>query len=128
MADLVEEMICHLAETFCGGLVLEHKDEEGNVTKTINLSAHGSAPLPGSHPRRGCKMVHAHRAGSQSERAAQLGVEIRVSAMEDYELISKLREACGGEELQSALRHPFAKGTRASGQAERRRQLARGCL
>ncbi len=26
MADLVEEMICHLAETVCGGLVIEHKD------------------------------------------------------------------------------------------------------
>lgn len=38
MADLVESMICHLAEKFCGGLLIEHKDEEGNVTKTIDLS------------------------------------------------------------------------------------------
>jgi lysyl-tRNA synthetase, class II len=38
MADLVEEMTCHLAEKFCGGLKIEHKDEEGNVTKTIDLS------------------------------------------------------------------------------------------
>lgn len=38
MADLVKAMICHLAETFCGGLKLEHKDEAGEVTKTINLS------------------------------------------------------------------------------------------
>jgi lysyl-tRNA synthetase class 2 len=38
MADLVESMICHLAEKFCGGLVIQHKDEEGNVTKTIDLS------------------------------------------------------------------------------------------
>jgi lysyl-tRNA synthetase class 2 len=38
MADLVEEMICHLAEKVCGGLLLEHKDAEGNVTKTINLA------------------------------------------------------------------------------------------
>jgi lysyl-tRNA synthetase class 2 len=38
MADLVEGMICHLAEKFCGGLKLEHKDEEGNVTKTIDLT------------------------------------------------------------------------------------------
>ncbi len=37
MADMVEGMICHLAEKFCGGLLIEHKDEEGNVTKTINL-------------------------------------------------------------------------------------------
>jgi hypothetical protein len=38
MADLVEGMICNLAENFCGGLKIEHKDEEGNVTKTINLA------------------------------------------------------------------------------------------
>jgi lysyl-tRNA synthetase class 2 len=38
MADLVEGMICHLAEKFCGGLVIEHKDEEGNVTRTIDLT------------------------------------------------------------------------------------------
>ena len=38
MADLVEEMTCHLAEKFCGGLQIEHKDEEGNTIRTINLS------------------------------------------------------------------------------------------
>ncbi len=38
MADLVEDMICHLAEKFCGGLIIEHKDEEGALTKTIDLS------------------------------------------------------------------------------------------
>jgi lysyl-tRNA synthetase, class II len=37
MADLVETMICHLAEKYCGGLKIEHKDAEGNVTRTINL-------------------------------------------------------------------------------------------
>ncbi|NWK55771.1 lysine--tRNA ligase [Verrucomicrobiaceae bacterium N1E253] len=37
MANMVEEMTCHLAETFCGGLEIEHKDEEGNVLRTINL-------------------------------------------------------------------------------------------
>ena len=38
MAELVEEMVCHLAETVCGGLQIEHKDAEGQVGKTINLS------------------------------------------------------------------------------------------
>lgn len=38
MAELVEELVCHLAETHCGGLSIEHKDAEGHVTKTINLS------------------------------------------------------------------------------------------
>ncbi len=38
MANLVEEMTCHLAEKFCGGLKIEHKDEEGEVTRTIDLT------------------------------------------------------------------------------------------
>jgi len=37
MADLVEEMICHLAEKIIGTLTIEHKNAEGNVTRTINL-------------------------------------------------------------------------------------------
>ena len=38
MADLVEGMICHLAEKLLGGLTIEHKNSEGAVSKTINLS------------------------------------------------------------------------------------------
>jgi lysyl-tRNA synthetase class 2 len=38
MADLVEGMICHLAEKFCGGLLIEHKNEAGEVTRTVNLA------------------------------------------------------------------------------------------
>jgi lysyl-tRNA synthetase, class II len=38
MADLVEEMTCHLAMMFRGTLKIEHKDEEGNVTRTIDLT------------------------------------------------------------------------------------------
>ena len=38
MADLVEEMICHLSETLNGSLQVEHRDAEGNVTRTINLA------------------------------------------------------------------------------------------
>jgi lysyl-tRNA synthetase class 2 len=38
MADLVEEMVCHLAEKICGGLRIDHKDSEGNILRTIDLS------------------------------------------------------------------------------------------
>ena len=38
MADLVEEMVCHLAEKICGGLRIDHKDSEGNIVRTIDLS------------------------------------------------------------------------------------------
>jgi lysyl-tRNA synthetase class 2 len=38
MAELVEEMVCQVAEKVCGTLKIEHKDAEGNVTKTIDLA------------------------------------------------------------------------------------------
>lgn len=38
MANLVEEMICHLAEKFCGGLQIEHKNANDEPIRTINLS------------------------------------------------------------------------------------------
>src|SRR5437016_13056157 len=37
MANLVEELICHLAEKICGSLTVEHRDVNGNITRTINL-------------------------------------------------------------------------------------------
>jgi lysyl-tRNA synthetase class 2 len=37
MADLVEELICHLAQTVCGSLQVEHKDADGKVTRTLDL-------------------------------------------------------------------------------------------
>jgi lysyl-tRNA synthetase class 2 len=38
MADLVESMICHIAETVLGTLKIEHKNAQGQVTRTINLT------------------------------------------------------------------------------------------
>jgi lysyl-tRNA synthetase, class II len=37
IADLVEELICNLAENVAGSLKVEHKDAEGKVSRTINL-------------------------------------------------------------------------------------------
>src|SRR5438270_3589010 len=37
IADLVEEMICHVAEKICGSLQIEHRDADGRVIRTINL-------------------------------------------------------------------------------------------
>src|SRR4051812_23277604 len=37
MADLVEEMICTIAEKLFGGLKIDHKNADGTVRKTINL-------------------------------------------------------------------------------------------
>ena len=38
MANLVEEMICALAERVAGSLLIAHKDSEGNTKRTIDLS------------------------------------------------------------------------------------------
>lgn len=38
MAGLVEEMVCHLAKTVCGGFVIEHRGADGEVIKSINLT------------------------------------------------------------------------------------------
>src|SRR5204863_1170918 len=37
MANLVEELVCYLADKICGSLTIEHRDADGNVTRTINL-------------------------------------------------------------------------------------------
>src|SRR5438270_720182 len=37
MADLVEELICHLAEKISDSLQIEHRDVDGKITRTINL-------------------------------------------------------------------------------------------
>ena len=37
MATLVEELICHLAEVVCGSLQIEHRDDDGKITRVINL-------------------------------------------------------------------------------------------
>lgn len=38
IGDLVEELICHLAQTVAGSLQIEHRDAEGNLTRTLNLA------------------------------------------------------------------------------------------
>ncbi len=38
MMELLQSMICHLAEKVCGTLIIEQKDEEGNITQTIDLT------------------------------------------------------------------------------------------
>jgi lysyl-tRNA synthetase class 2 len=37
MANLVEELICYLAEKICGSLTIERRDDEGKIVRTVNL-------------------------------------------------------------------------------------------
>src|ERR1041385_6054230 len=38
IAELVEDLICHLAQTVAGSLRIEHRDAEGNVARMIDLT------------------------------------------------------------------------------------------
>ena len=92
MADLVEEMVCSVAEKYCGGLNIETKDEEGNVTKNINLSR----PWKRAPYKELIKDVAGQdwfeiTADQRREKCAELGVEIS-KQMEDYEVTQQVFE------------------------------------
>lgn len=77
MADLVEELICHLAQTVCGSLQIDHKDADGKVVRKIDMK----------RPWRRARYVDLVReaagkdwfdltSGQRREYAKKLGVEI----------------------------------------------------
>lgn len=92
MANLVEEMTCHLAEKFCGSLKIEHKDEDGNVIRTIDLSR----PWRRASYHELIKGVAGDdffelTAVERRAKCEQLGVQISPE-MEDYEVIQQVFE------------------------------------
>ena len=92
MADLVEEMVCSVAEKYCGGLNIETKDEDGNVTKNINLSR----PWKRASYKELIKDVAGQdwfefTSDQRREKCAELGVEIS-EQMEDYEVTQQVFE------------------------------------
>ena len=92
MADLVEELVCHLAEKFCGGLTIEHHDDEGTVTRTINLARpwRRAAYHDLIAAAAGADFFDLTPAGRR-ERCDVLGVQLS-AAMEDYEVIQQVFE------------------------------------
>lgn len=92
MADMVEELICHLAEKFCGGLEIHHHDEDGNPVRTINLARpwkradyHGL--IAGAA---GADFFELTPEGRR-QRCDELGVQIS-KEMEDHEVIQQVFE------------------------------------
>lgn len=92
MAELVEEMVCQLAEKFCGGLLIEHKDDEGNVTRTINLQRPWKR-APYRDLIKGVAGEGWFELGTDAKkaRAHELGVEVS-PAMEDHEISQQIFE------------------------------------
>jgi lysyl-tRNA synthetase class 2 len=86
MMELVQSMICHVAQQVLGTLVIEHKDAEGHVTRTIDLTP--------PWRRVTYKELVRARAGAdwfdvspaeRRARAVQLGVDLG-AAQEDFEV------------------------------------------
>jgi len=106
IADLVEEMICHLAQTQEGrapsrpnesgtgqrpSLQIEHKDAEGNVTRTLNFTR----PWRRARYRDLIREIDPewfnYSSEKRRERCAELGVEIN-PRMADYEVTQQVFE------------------------------------
>jgi lysyl-tRNA synthetase, class II len=91
MAELVEELICYLAETVIGTLNIEHRDNDGTVRRTIRLQ----------RPWRRARYADLIRAidGGWFERSREakvakcqeLGVEIQ-PAMQEFEITQQVFE------------------------------------
>jgi lysyl-tRNA synthetase class 2 len=107
MADLVEELICHLASKTLAGcapsrpsesgteqspsLLIEHRDAEGNVTRTVNLAR----PWRRARYRDLIREIDPewfnYTSEKRRERCAELGVEIN-PRMADYEVTQQVFE------------------------------------
>ena len=92
MANMVEELTCHLAKKFCGGLEIEHKDEEGNVARTINLQR----PWKRANYHDLIKEVAGDdffdiTAEQRRAKCDELGVQLS-DGMEDYEVVQQVFE------------------------------------
>src|ERR1700676_3071707 len=91
MANLVEEMICGLADRIAGSLLITHQDSEGNTKRTIDLSR------PWKRARyedliRGVDHTWYQRNHEQKLlRGQELGVEVH-SGMQDFEITQQLFE------------------------------------
>lgn len=91
MAELVEELICRLAEKFCGGLRLEHRNQKNEITRTIDLRR----PWRRANYRDLIREVDAEWFNYSPERRRQRCQELGLSisdAMEDHEVTQQVFE------------------------------------
>jgi lysyl-tRNA synthetase class 2 len=92
IADLVEEMICGLAATVSSnGTHIEHRDAEGNITRTINLTR----PWRRARYRDLIREIDPewfdYTTEKRRERCGELGVEVN-PRMADYEVTQQVFE------------------------------------
>jgi lysyl-tRNA synthetase class 2 len=91
MADLVEELVCHLAARFCGGLQVEHRDPDGNLTRTIDLARPWRRATYHDLLREIDPAWFDHSTERRRQRCHELGVEVSPD-MQDYEVTQQVFE------------------------------------
>ncbi len=130
IANLVEELICHLAEKICGSLQIEHRDVGGNVTRTINLKR----PWRRARYRDLVREVAGKdwfdlTSQERRERATnKFNLEI-LPQLADFEVTQhRLRKAGRGKNVRPGFRHTRAERTGPIGQTKPRRQFGGRCF
>lgn len=96
MADLVEELVCHVAQTLLGTLTIEHKNDEGETVKTINLQ----------HPWRRVRMdeLVAEFSGTKLKHEWRFDKrDIREAAPELWRWMNEAAAGSGAEALELVL-------------------------
>jgi lysyl-tRNA synthetase class 2 len=91
MAQLVEDLVCRVAEKVCGGLQIEHKDADGNVTRVINLSRPWRRAKYRDLVEEAEPGWFARDVSGRRNRALELGLDIS-HCVEDYEVTQHVFE------------------------------------
>ncbi len=91
MAQLVEDLVCRVAERVCGGLKIEHRDAEGHVTRVINLSRPWRRARYRDLVEEAEPGWFARDVSGRRNRAVELGLDIS-HCLEDYEVTQHVFE------------------------------------
>ncbi len=91
MANLVEELICHLADKICGSQQIEHRNVDGKITRTINLKRPWRRARYRDLIREIDPAWFEYPSEKRRERCAELQVEIS-PRMADYEVTQQVFE------------------------------------
>lgn len=91
MANLVEELICHLAETINASLQITHKDRDGNVRRTVNLARPWRRARYADLIRGIDRDWYERTFEEKLRRCRELGVEVH-SGMQEFEVTQQLFE------------------------------------
>ena len=91
MANLVEEMICGLAESVTGSLLIAHKDNEGKIKRTIDLSRPWKRARYQDLIRQVDDTWYERDRDQKLARCRELGLEVH-TGMQEFEITQQLFE------------------------------------